>query len=302
MNSIDRATLKRLRSNYTQTAGLLRQATFYVRIAALPDGTVRRVGNTVELSIDQAYITGVYEKTILLVEDEHTDGPLLKFLLNNLSTKVVGQLPLSFQPLHGGGERIPDIARSRVRERRIVCAVVDTDKKFPDGTPSLKMKRLGQISTDEDWPLIFVNATPCKETENLIPVEVVALLDCARERAADISIVTRIGQGEQKAGNPATDAFWLYFDIKDGCNHEQVGKLAHEPERAWILAKVAHGTKQQDFKIAGFGPHVVPQVLSTNTACARFRDELRRKDWWDVFGSFISDITWLTVGGVRQFT
>ena len=105
MNSIDRATLKRLRSNYTQTAGLLRQATFYVRIAALPDGTVRRVGNTVELSIDQAYITGVYEKTILLVEDEHTDGPLLKFLLNNLSTKVVGQLPLSFQPLHGGGER-----------------------------------------------------------------------------------------------------------------------------------------------------------------------------------------------------
>lgn len=302
LTSIDRATLKRLRSDFTQTAGLTAQATFYIRIADLPPGTIRKIGNAIELSIDQAFRGGVYDKTVLLVEDEHTDGPLLKFLLDNLSKKVVGRLPLSFQPFHGGGERIPDIARSRVRERRIVCAVVDTDRKFPDGTPSLKMRRLHQISEDESWPLIFVNATPCKETENFIPIDVVALLECAQGRGTEISIVTNITEREQNAGVAPTDAFWLYFDIKSGCNHEQVANLLHEPEKKWILTKIAYAQIESPFAIAGFGGHVVPQVLNTNAACARFREELRRNDWWQVFGGFISNIAWLTVGGTRQFT
>jgi hypothetical protein len=164
------------------------------------------------------------------------------------------------------------------------------------------MRRLDQISGDESWPLIFVNATPCKETENFIPIDVVGLLECARERGAEISLVTNINECEQKAGIPPTDAFWLYFDIKAGCNHQQVANLVHENEKSWISAKIAHATNEPQFSIAGFGGHVVPQLLNTNTACARFREELRRSDWWQVFGAFISNIAWLTVGGVRQFT
>ena len=156
LNSIERATLSKLRADYTQTAMLTRKASTYIRIAALPSGTIRRIGNAIELSVDQAVLTALYERTVLLVEDENTDGPLFEFLLENLRAKTVGMVPLSFQPFHGGGERIVDVARKRVNERRLVCVIVDTDKFSPVGSPSDKVHKLNRIAYEESWPLIFV--------------------------------------------------------------------------------------------------------------------------------------------------
>lgn len=302
LNSLERATLRRLRSDYTQTANLLRQTPTYVRIADLPPGTIRKMGGVIEISIDQAVCTSLYDKMILLVEDEQTDGRLLQFILENLKSKIVGRLPLSFQPLHGGGERIADVARARAVERRLVCVIVDTDKKFPGGNDSLKMRRLNAVLEELSWPMIFVHPTPCKETENLIPIEVISMVECARERGDDISLLARINDVERRSGASHHDAFWLYFDVKEGCDHVAVAALPNLPEKEWILGKIAQATSDREFKVAGFGGHVVPQVLNTNTACARFRAELQSRDWWQTFGAFVSDVAWLTIAGARQFT
>jgi hypothetical protein len=300
LNNVEITTIERLRSEFTQTADLIRRARVYLRIAALPIGTMRKIGNAVEVSLDQAIRPSLFEKTVLIVEDEISDGAFYQFLFANLRD-IAGIPATQCDWVHGGGDRTIEVARNRVRDKRIVTVIVDTDVFSPVCSEPLKVSELKSVGRDEAWPLIFVRVTPCKETENLIPIEIVSMLDCAVERNEELVALREIEAKERTRSDPR-EAYWLYFDIKRGCDHLYLAGL-HANAKTWTLDKLSHaGLGPEDFELRGFGNHVVPQVVRGNAACARLRDCIRRRDWLLVFGDFLADAMWPCVGGVRQFT
>jgi hypothetical protein len=301
LNDVEITTIGKLRSEFTQTADLIRRARVYLRIAALPTGTIRAVGSAIEVSLDQAARPSLYDRAVLVVEDEISDGGFYAFLFANLKD-IMGVPSIQCEWLHGGGARTIDVARNRVRDRRIVTVVVDTDVFSPMCVEPSKIAELRSIAADEAWPLIFICPTPCKETENLIPLEIVTMLDCAGGRNAEIGTLISIDAKERKAKAEVREAYWLYFDVKKGVDHLYVAGL-HAEAKAWTLTKLKHANiGPDDFEIAGFGNHVVPQLIRENAASARLRDCIRRRDWLHLFGDFIADTMWPCVGGTRQFT
>lgn len=64
--------------------------------------------------------------------------------------------------------------------------------------------------------LISVHKTPCKEIENLIPLEIVQMLECAKGRKEELRALRMIEVKERERGIDIGDAYWLYFDIKRG--------------------------------------------------------------------------------------
>lgn len=301
LNAAERTMIEKLRSEYTQTADLVRRAGKYVRIAPLPTGTMRTAGRAVELSIDQAIRPTLYEKTIVVAEDEITDGAFYSFLMNNLRD-VIGAPPLQCEWMHGGGDRTANIAELRIREKRIVCVLLDTDALSPACPEPQKVSFLRRLAVNESWPLIFINPTPCKETENLIPIDIVEMLDCAQERADELTVLRNIDARERAAAVNMNDSYWLYFDVKNGVASDKVA-TQHLDAQVWTVAKLALGIADlSNFQISGFGNHVVPQVMRENVVCARLRQLIRQREWFHLFGDFVADLMWPCVGGVRQFT
>lgn len=250
------------------------------------------------LAIEQPEL---FAKTALVVEDEITDGAFYAFLFSNLRD-VIGVPSVSCEWLHGGGERTLDVARNRVRDGRIVTVIVDTDAHSPACPRPEKLRSLELLASQERWPLIFVHPTPCKETENLIPLDVVEMLEGAADRANELQFLRNIQDGERAERAEPRTAYWLYFDIKNGVDHLYVAGL-HAAAKEWTASKISYARlTSEEFDFGGFGNHVVPQVMRQNALSARLRDCVRRRDWLHVFGEFIAEVMWPCVCGVRQFT
>src|SRR4051812_25204290 len=66
------------------------------------------------------------DRVALVVEDTNADGGLYDLMLRSLRDRA--KMPvLNWELVHGGGDRLAAVVDSKIRERRIVCAVVDSD-------------------------------------------------------------------------------------------------------------------------------------------------------------------------------
>jgi hypothetical protein len=301
LSDLERAAVQKLRGEFTQTADLVRRSKWHLKVRALPSDTKRVVGNGIEISLDLATNPDVFARTAIVVEDAISDGRFFEFLIQNL--RDLFKIPsLQYEVIHGGGERTLEVARSKIEERRIVCVIVDTDKNAYVVPETRKIRALRRLVADRGWPLAFVCPTPCRETENLIPLEVFRILECANGRAATFSTLESI-EFLERSGVNIDGLFRLYFDFKLGVSSHSIDRMNGEDEKAWVLERLQKaGVDTQDFALLGFGEQIITQVMRANHACARLRSEVRQRVWLETFGEYISEIMWLCVGGVKQVT
>ncbi|RXH37033.1 hypothetical protein [Bradyrhizobium zhanjiangense] len=297
---VDKVMLRQLRAEFTQTADLVRRSTWHVRVRA--GGPMRVVGNAVEIALDAACHPELFSRPLLLIEDEITDGKFYEFLLTNV--REVLNLPLlKWETAHGGGERIIEVANQKIRDGRIVCAIYDTDVQSPLGYESKKARELRELGASSSWKLFFPIPTPGREIENIVPLEVVSLLQCAHGNGAAQSVLFDLASRERQAGHDASDVYWLHFDIKLGCSHENLAKACCAEELRWLQRKLSLVvTDLAAFHINGYGANVVPLLLDTGYALSEFR-RLMRANWWlELFKDFILRFAWVFAGGVHHRT
>lgn len=297
----ERATLGRIREQFTQTADLVRRSAWYISIRFHPANTILVAGSRIEISLDQVRRPQLLDRPAVVVEDTVSDGGFYDFVFHNLRD-IEGVPPLSFEIFHGGGERSIAVLRSRIRDRRIACVVADKDVDSPLSRVPNKIRQMQVVGIEEGWPLSFVCFPPAKEIENLVPLDVLALLACAVERQNEIETLRRIEEYEIRGGVNRAEAFWHFFDVKRGLDAERLGRMTAE-DRAWVEARMTSAALQPERRtMVGFGEQVIAQVLASNLACAKLRTSIRHPDWWNVFQDFVRDVIWICVGGNRQFT
>ena len=301
LNEQDRATLARVREQYTQTGGLLAHANIFVRIGHYPHNTLRRIGDRIEMSLDGLLDTRILDRAALLLEDAISDGDLFKFMIRNIRD-VLRCPPLNYDVVHGGGARTSDIFEHCLADRRIICVVVDTDANAPSKARPAKIAELERRLLHSAWVGGVICPTPVREAENFLPLDLIANLPSARHRGDTLDLFRRIGIQELGVGRNPADAHWLFFDIKEGCCKDRVDKLAVE-DRAWIEASLTSaGIDVRSYSFLGFGENVLSQLFASNSLCSQFRTLIRHPDWMLLFRSFFAGFVWSFVANARQAT
>ena len=298
LSSPMRATATRIAHDYTQTGDLVRRCSDYIRVIARPEGTVRRAGRAIEMSFDELTSPYVLDRVALVVEDLESDGKLYDFLCRNLRDRLRAP-PLAWEIFHGGGERTALVARHKVDDRRIVSVVADSDLYWPSRDISAKHATLIRVVPEQDWPLYFVFTPPCREAENLLPWRTVALLPSAVQRISSLDVALKIHEAESEADVLCHQRCWLHLDLKEGFVLEKLPEDARE----WIAAQLGHARiSLEEFEFEGFGDRIFAQVFANGAILAVLRDEIRTREWWEMFGEFVTRLTWIGAGGPRQFT
>lgn len=301
LSAADRAALERIGQEYTQSADLLRRSPLYIVVKLDAQVPMRNVGSAIEISIATISEPYLLDRVVLIVEDSESDGRMYELLLDNLRDRLKVP-PLNWEIIHGGGERTASVLSDKIDDRRIVCTIIDSDRSAPSHDPVVKSSRLKRIAAEQSWPLSIVATLPCREIENLIPLDVVRYIPTAVQRSDTVQNLILIETAEARGGVDHRERFWLHFDVKEGLSNETLQRLASEGDRNWIHEKLQLiGINPMSFRIEGFGTRVVPQVLDDNQLCAAFRRSVRTNQWWDVFGDCFAELMWACVAARRQF-
>ncbi|WP_428685362.1 hypothetical protein [Reyranella sp.] len=293
----ERAMLAEIALEYTQTAGLLQRASRYVAIVPQPAASN---GPRIEISLGdlKPYLL---ERTALLVEDVDTDGRFYALVFQALR-KALRHGPLSWELVHGGGDRLPIVFQSKVTDRRVVCAIIDSDLSAPRSEQNAKIKRLTKIATELGWPHFHVAILPCREAENLIPLDILAKLGSAAQRTPSIGILRSIAEAEAKKNIDKLTEFWMYFDIKKGLSEPTLAALKKK-ERDWVQQRAKLINLDVGLTpIEGFGDKVLHQLLQSNLACSELVKVIATKNWRDCFAGLFSELLWLCLARTPKLT
>lgn len=296
------ATLLQIGRDYTQTADLIRRAHVVLRLKPTTQNAPQRDGKFIDISIAQASRPYTLDRTMIVFEDMHTDGKIYHAILNG-ARNLAGAPLLNWEASHGGGERTITVAEEKANERRIVCVVIDTDRDAPSERPVPKIERVERIATETSWPLLFGMHPSCREVENLVPYEIVSQLASATPVSSTLKALDKIRHHESRSKCPAHDAFWLYFDLKEGFKEEIFEKLKDPEALAWLSRKVAVLQGKRGIgDHRGFGKNVIDQVLSDEKSMRELIRHLGADSWWGAFGSYISKLMWICAAAPRQYT
>ncbi|MGJ5041883.1 MULTISPECIES: hypothetical protein [unclassified Bradyrhizobium] len=295
----ERAMLSRISSDYTQAAGLRKVAKRYINLTSNDLLHLGVTGNCVSVAVLRLKQCRLLERSVLLVENINSDGAIYEFLLSNRH-KSIGCPAISFVRYHGGGDDLPKVMEHLIVERRIVCAVVDSDKSAPISF-NKKMHRLSKVSDGFSWPLCFLLTPPAREAESLVPLAIVAQLPCGKGSVTN-GVHLNIAAAEKVGGHASTDAFWLYFDLKEGVSVEKVNRL-NDAERDWLTGKLSLvGIDPAHVSIPGYGENIIKQLFESNRLLGEYRDAVQHRSWRDVFDHFISEMVWIFAGAPRVRT
>lgn len=287
-----RAFLEKLALEYPQVAALRRSVSAYVRVTSRFDiPAVSQTAIDIELSL--LSFPHTLERTVVVVEDCESDGRFYRQALAALKGKL-GFSTHNAEYVHGGGERLWEIAKQRITERRIVVIVADSDRATPYDSASDKVKRIKSKLKECDWPLVRLIELPCREVENIIPVNVVRMLRCATGRDSSLDFLHRIHAVEDKLCCGSNDKFWLYFDVKNGFKLSDLRHGERNPAAQWQKQRVVDPDSGTILEIEGFGSHVIDQFNQSNEAIASFRQHVFSSDWFSIFGNHIRELSEFT--------
>jgi hypothetical protein len=239
------------------------------------------------------------EQSILLTENIENDGNVYEFLLHD-HCSLHNVSHVSFDRQHGGGDDLPKVFDHLIQNHRVVCATVDSDKDSPSST-NQKLEKLLRMKQITNWPFGIVTSPPCRETENLIPMDIVMDLPSGFRNATN-QLMLDVVKAEAGNGDPLENRYWLYFDTKLGLRTERFRRLAKLDEQ-WILGKLQHTTIDPTTRdIGGYGERIISQLFAESKYIKDFRTATRHQNWRYVFGTFLDQIVWLFVAGEKIVT
>ncbi|MEA2834014.1 MAG: hypothetical protein QOG66_2216 [Methylobacteriaceae bacterium] len=286
----DNALLARLAQEYTQTGNLADRIPDYIELISAAGVDPARRGRAIEVPLETLSPNTITQLPILLCEHITRDGVLYSQILENI--KDLFSVPrLAFECHHGGGSSTKDVFEAKIEERRIVCGIIDTDRRSPMGHFDRKRNQFEHLCLT--WPLAFAFFTPCREAENVIPPDIVFQLQCAAGSQTP-TVLFRVQGWEAISGKPMQEALWLYFDVKLGWSHETLESM-DEAEVAWAEEHLAAAGLRPPWRLHGFGETVIDQLCRNGQFLAALRSAVRRAEWLTVFGSFFERMLWLFV-------
>jgi hypothetical protein len=299
VSELDRATLRRLAKEYTQSGGLPEIATVFARVTYDHVGPPVPMGNEVRLGLEVVASLGITQKPVLVVEDLKRDGLLYRKIFEGHSGKFPGGIS-NFELAHGGGDSIVDILEDKIEQQRIVLTIVDSDKLAPNQPESTKVRRLNQLVGRRNWMLAGVIVLPCHEIENLVDKSIFRALPCISERESEYGALLLLDDAEEREGIDEAERFWLFFDLKNGMRLADVAKIENSEVRDWILRRLSLIGSPPE--IRGFGTNVLSSLLANGSALGLFRDYIRSKRFKLVFGPAFERAMWIGVSARRQFS
>ena len=301
LDSAEKALLSELALEFTQTADLLRRAPRMIVVVPHHLEQQSQSNGVYRLSLQDAAKPYFLDRVAVIVEDIQSDGGLYSLILQALRFASKAN-PINWELFHGAGDRLSAVFEAKIAERRVACAIIDTDYDAPRTQAPAKAQQLRAIAQGLKWPHFTVTVLPCREAENLIPLDVVVLLPSAVERQETVNILQSIEALEDRKELPASDRFWLHFDIKQGMNATRVKKLNAE-DRAWIEARLdMAGLDLSKASILGFGERVITQLLESNQACAEIRNAVSTKRWRESFAASFSELMWMCLAPRKKIT
>lgn len=292
----DQSLLRRLSTEYTQTGRSSESVSRYIKIVSSFEGEMSQLGSEILMPLGCVESTMIVDKPVLLVENLKRDGGIYKVLL-----KAVTPFRVEIDLRHGGGGDILDVFSHLADENRIVVAVVDSDRATPRTAANPKLSRLTTIRNRKDSPLVHAFSPPCRELENIIPVEVLTNIQSAEGNAAN-QFLSTVADREDCS---IEDKLHYYFDIKNGILHGKIASLRAE-EKEWILGKMILGGidfiegQDKDWTyVVGYGDRVVDQILRSDKLLKLLSGELQSATWKALFESFFSDLSSFFVSAGR---
>lgn len=296
-NARDRAMLLRLRSEYTQTAGLLISAA--MRITVAPAHSLGPVVDTnrIVIGLNDVNWTYLLQRVNLIVEDAEYDGRLYDAIFKATKGKI-GAPNISFDKRNGGGTGIFHVWRHQIAEGHIVCLVADSDRRHPDSAIPAKFGEALSFAGEAGSPFAWCMPLPCLEIENLIPVKILRELPCVFEKPHEIDALEKIETSERSAGIDPLKRFWLYFDLKQGIKNSDLLSSTPAGMGEWYVSRKAVGGSMATYR--GFGENVLHQVVNNGEALGKFVREILTRGWWDTFGGFFSFVLWLGFAPIRN--
>lgn len=290
---IDLAHLKRLRSEYTQLAGQIEQATLAIVVTDGGGVSFSDSGRIVSMGYKNVIAKDYLQRPVFLTENAKNDGCMLDIIVSHESRRrSFGAV--AYDSAHGGGIGIADELKRFVELGRVVACVCDTDIKVPDGKRSDTYNKV--IAAASQLALVGIaTGTPGSEIENFIPLNIIdKMYGNINRESIDKLIGIMDRQGECECG----ECFWLYFDLKRGTT--EIEEHCNTLEKLqWARSKlpVDCDTGQIE-RIDGFGEKIVSDFLSDGSVQPDFF-RFSRSDYWKThFAIWIEKILWVICGRV----
>lgn len=300
LGQLNRAHLQRLSHEFTQTGRLYEVATALIRVTTDDIDEPVLSGSALVVPISKISEMGILEKTALLVENADNDGWLYGEIIA-LAARNAGRGHVSIDVVHGGGTTTPDVLINLISDRRVICTIADADKDCPSSQKCDTLKKLEKRNEKSKWLLSRVFAPPCRELENVIPLEIVIQVNSALGNDTN-SIALDIQEKEISTGVNSSDHFWSYFDIKRGMSSETINDLDVDSAK-WLKSKISTVLDSASgWKMPGFGDAVISQIRENDALTAELRRHFSTKFWRDKFWGFFSFLAWFFVSTPRRIT
>ncbi|WP_417452256.1 hypothetical protein [Kiloniella sp.] len=298
LNRRETAHLKLIKQIYTQNAGLIEISFCSLSIEIGEDGLTEPTPHNYRISHKELLEGNYLSESILLVENIENDGQLYKHILGEVknSHKVKS---FNFSLRNGGGSTIVSVFQHEIQNEKVVVCICDSDKYAPNDTISSTYRNLKGLSRRHKF-IGLLSETIGREAENIIPLDIIK----------DTYLCPNYENYDQleellELQNTAihNDCLWLFLDIKNGLNGEELlqrGKLPATLQ--WIQSKYLRDNNSEilNIDVPGFGDAVIGQFLNSWEAKSAFHSFFRSNYWTLHFKEFFEQIYWYFVSNKIQ--
>ncbi|WP_342239661.1 hypothetical protein [Inquilinus sp. OTU3971] len=289
LNDWESASLRRIELAYSQRGGLATEARIYVKLTIDDNGIERSKEQTAFRRSFKTILLGNYlNPSQLFVEDGIHDGDMYKFIMENLADRF--NVPyVKLEVLHGGGDRTSSMAIERAKDSYVVACIVDSDRRAPT-QPEPSKVRSARASPKVAGSLFIIEATPCRELENMLPLELLQNLQSFIKNPTG-GYLRRID--EYELTHNLEEKFYFYFDLKEGITPPNAETKGKSHSDGWLATRLESALGGSVASLVGFGPNIISQIINSNKLCSDLRPLIRSPSWIAVFGSFIRSLIWI---------
>lgn len=297
LNDADRAILRRIISSYAQFGNLRDRAHIYACIKG-NDSPISCDKNVIYFPFSLISKPYLLDRTALITENSANDGKLIHEIISNVARRS-GLGKVSFELVNGGGTTVEAVASNLIDDGRVMSIVLDSDHYMPKKEVPASIRRLNGLSQGKEWPFVFSSSLPCREIENLIPMNVVENLSCSVEKKKVFEALKKIASNEHTLHDSVrSGSFWRYFDTKKGLDKAKILELP-PAEQEWLSARLKLCDSDG---VGAISERIVQTLLADGRAMMEFVTEVVKPEWWHEFGTCFSPSLWAGVAAQRVRT
>ncbi len=293
----DRVTVQAIGRQYTQNGHVVRDAAFHLCVKPMSMAGMIVHDNRVEVGLRDIDWPVICSPTILLSEDSSHDGTIYLDILK-AAAKRYGSYTVNYDLQHGGGTGVYKIWSQRVAEKRAVCLIADSDLRYPTDVRNRKIPEAISFAQANEWPFVKAKCLPCREIENMIPLEIVGELPCGKAKPKEFDGLRTIGSVETLSRKPDSERFYLYYDLKNGFNKENIDDLNDNEMKSFYQEKRGNAGKNCTFE--GFGENIIRHILDDAAIFNKLIKYVLNEQWWNLFKDVFEPVLWLGYAPNRQ--